>query len=135
MAKTKYGKYVFAHPIELIDTREVIRFEGGRDFGSNLAVTYVAITKPEVLEELPHSHDFDMYYSFISLHPNCLHELGAEIEMSLGEEGEKHIINTPTSIYIPKGLAHNPMKVTKVDVPFLLVHIFMTPRYSKKQES
>jgi hypothetical protein len=85
------------------------------------------------MEEFPHSHDFDMYLTLVGFDPNGLNDLGGEIEIYLGEEQEKHIITTPTSIYMPKGFIHCPLKFTRVDKPILLVHASLAPKYEKAQ--
>ena len=129
MSETKYGKYVFKHPVEIVESRECIQFEGDRDFGTNLSITYLPITEPEVLEESPHSHDFDMYYTFIGLHANCLEDLGAEIEMSLGEEREKHVISNPTVVTVPAGVYHCPHNFARIGKPIYCLEAFLTSKY------
>jgi hypothetical protein len=38
--------------------------------------------------------------------------------MDLGMEHERHIVDTPTAVVIPAGLAHNPIVTRWVDKPF-----------------
>ena len=56
-----------------------------------------------LMEEVPHKHDFDHYLTFIGFNPDGLHNLGAEIELFLGEEQERFLITSPTTVFIPKG--------------------------------
>jgi hypothetical protein len=133
MAKTKYGKYIFKHPIEYGDLGPSISYVGERDFNSDFSLILLPVTKPVLMEEFPHSHDFDMYLTLVGFDPNGLNDLGGEIEIYLGEEQEKHIITTPTSIYMPKGFIHCPLKFTRVDKPILLVHASLAPKYEKAQ--
>jgi hypothetical protein len=60
-----------------------------------------------------------------------LRDFGAEIELCLGEEQEKHIINSSTAVYIPKELPHCPLnfKVIKKPIVFMVV---MLGDYIKK---
>jgi hypothetical protein len=132
MAKTKYGKLVFKHPLvpnQFSDQR--ILFTGERDFGSDFSTIMVSVTKPMIMEETPHKHDFDIYLTFVGFNPDGLHDLGAEIELFLGEEQERFVITTPTSIYIPKGFVHCPLRFVRVDRPLLLVHASLAPEYKK----
>jgi len=133
MAKTKYGKYIFKHPVEHGDFGPSISYVGEKDFDSDFSLILLPVTKPVLMEEFPHSHDFDMYLTLVGFDPNGLNDLGGEVEMFMGEEQEKHIINTPTSIYIPKGFIHCPLRFTRVDKPILLVHTTLAPKYEKAQ--
>ena len=54
---------------------------------------------------------------------NDLSELGGEAELYLGKEMEKHIITEPTAVVIPKGLAHCPLIITRIDRPFMLTDV------------
>jgi hypothetical protein len=130
MAEKKYGKLVFKHPLEpgkFADQR--IQFVGERDFNDNFSGILCSVTKPMIMEEFPHKHDFDIYLTFIGLNPDGLHDLGAEIELYLGEEQEKFVITAPTTIHIPKGFVHCPLKFVRVDRPLLLVHSTLAPKY------
>jgi len=134
MAK-KYERYVFKHPIEHGELGPAIEFVGEKVFNSDFSLILLPVTKPVLMEEFPHSHDFDMYVTFVGFDPNGLNELGGEIEMYLGQEQEKYVINTPTSIYIPKGFIHCPLNFTRVGKPILLVHATLAPKYYKKEAS
>ena len=67
-----------------------------------------------------HSHnDFDEVYYFFGT--DCIDNtrLGGQVEMWLGhgEDAEKFVMSDPAAVYVPKGLAHNPWIVTKVNDP------------------
>ncbi len=66
----------------------------------------------------PHRHSSDQFLVFVSLDNEKPYELGAEIEVTMGEEGEKHIISTPSYVIIPEGLQHGPIHTRKVERPF-----------------
>lgn len=133
MAERKYEKYVFKHPVEHKEFGPSIEFVGEKDFDSNFSLICLPIIKPVLLEEFPHSHEFDMYLTLLGFDPNGLNDLGGEIEMFMGKEQEKYIITTPTSIYIPKGFIHCPMKFTRVDKPILLIHTTLASKYEKAE--
>lgn len=140
MAETKYDKYVMQHPIiNLPHPHEAgkiwpsISIEGEKDFHSDFSLVVLPVVEPVVMEDYAHAHDFDMYLTVIGFDPNGLNDLGAEIEMCFGEEEEKHIITTPSSIYIPKGLVHCPMTFKRVEKPILLIHATLASKYTKKQ--
>lgn len=71
------------------------------------------------IPDKPHVHPYDEFLLFIGSDTNDLSVLGAEAEMCIGKEMERHIITTPTVVALPKGLPHCPLAVTKLDKPFI----------------
>lgn len=65
----------------------------------------------------PHTHPYDECLVFVGLDPTDITYLGAELELSLGEECEVHTINRPTVVCIPKDFPHCPLVTKKVDSP------------------
>jgi hypothetical protein len=57
----------------------------------------IYVTRPNLMEAEPHSHEFDTYVIFYG-GPDNMEDPGAEIEFSFGEEQEKYIITKPTAI-------------------------------------
>jgi len=134
MAKTKYGKYIMKAPIELEERAQapLFSFAAGKACGVNLGVMLVPVLKPVLMVDKPHNHDFDQFLGFIGSDPTDIGNLGAEIELSLGEEGEKHIITTPTIVHLPPGLIHCPLNYKRVDKPVFHLDIFLAPEYVRK---
>lgn len=65
-----------------------------------------------------HSHPYTEILVFAGIDPTNIDYLGAEIEVELGEERERHIIDKPTAIVCPAGLPHHPIVTRWVDKPF-----------------
>jgi hypothetical protein len=135
MAKTKYGKYLTTevlkedpkHPgAHVTSTRHLESFGGG-----HLSIDSMYITRPHLMISQPHQHEFSQYLSFFSANPNDAKDFDAEIEITLGEELEKHIIKSPTAAYIPAGLMHGPINFAKINKPVLFVDIALTGKYSR----
>ena len=88
-----------------------------------------------------HSHnDFDEVYFFYGTDPADNTRLGGRVEMWLGqgEEAQKFIMEDPTAVFVPKGLAHNPWIVTKVNDarhPLLITTVALTKDYSLGPEA
>lgn len=57
-------------------------------------------------------------------------DLGAEIELSLGEEAEKYTCNSATLAAFPAGLAHNPMVTKKVNKPYGVLTLYLGKDYT-----
>jgi len=74
-----------------------------------------------------HTHDFDQIIFFLGGDPSNVTEFGAEVEMSLGEPLEKHIINYTSCVYIPAGLMHCPLNIVTVNKPIMFIDITLSP--------
>ena len=131
MAGKKYEKYIFEHPVNYGDFGPNIEYVGEEVFKSDFSLICLPVTEPVLMEEFPHSHEFDMYLTLIGFDPNGLNDLGGEIELYLGKEQEKYIITKPTSIYMPKGMIHCPLEFKRVDKPILLIHASIASKYEK----
>jgi len=129
MAEKKYGKYVVRIPLESGEFGPLSRLTGEEHYASDFSILFAHISAPCLMEDAPHSHDFDMYLYFLGV--NDLGDMDAEIEMGLGEEQEIHKITTPTSVYIPKGLVHCPLNFRRVGKPILFVHATLASKYTK----
>ncbi|OGO18034.1 MAG: hypothetical protein A2Z15_05945 [Chloroflexi bacterium RBG_16_50_11] len=135
MPKTKYGKYFSTEVVKEVDkrpgafvtsTRHLEKFGGG-----HLSVDAIYINHPHLMISQPHKHEFPQYLNFYSANPRNPKDFDAEIEMTLGEEAEKHIIKSPTALYIPAGLMHGPLNFAKINKPVLFIDIAVTGKYTR----
>ena len=131
MAATKYGKYIVQSPVDKGEFGREMRFIGENVYNSNFSLVIIQITGPVLMEKTPHYHDFDMYLYFLSYDPKHMEDLGAEIEIGLGKEQERHVITAPASVYVPKGMIHCPLHFKRVDKPVLFIHCSIAPKYYK----
>jgi hypothetical protein len=65
-----------------------------------------------------HVHPYDEVLVFAGTEPADIDYLGAEIQIDVGEEHERHIINEPTAVVLPAGTPHCPIVTRYVDKPF-----------------
>ena len=63
-----------------------------------------------------HTHDFDEVLGFYGSNPADYHDLGAEVELWLGDE--KHLLTRSCTVFVPAGLEHCPLVIRRVDRPF-----------------
>lgn len=110
----------------MMSTRQMESFGDG-----NFSIDCIYITSPRLMIDKPHQHGFTQYLCFFSSNPDDVNEFDAEVEISLGEEGEKHIITSPTVAYIAAGLHHGPLNFARIGKPVLFIDIAMTGRYSR----
>ncbi len=138
MAESKYGKYILRDsgarkPQLQLPGVTTTTIESIQDWhGIHHRINWKYISQPVPLEKEPHSHDFDEFLCFMGSDPLKALDFGAEIELSLGREGEKHVIDFSTVTCIPKGLVHGPLNVRKVGRPILFCHIYLAPEYVAK---
>jgi hypothetical protein len=131
MTTSKYDQYVVRRPVAKSGYGPAFKFTGEEDYKSDFTFMCMRITEPCLMEETAHTHDFDMYLYFMSFDPDNMGDLGAEIEIGLGPEQVIYKINTPTSVYIPKGLVHCPLHFKKVNKPVLFLHASIASKYYK----
>ena len=70
-----------------------------------------------------HIHPVDEVLVFAGTDPTNMDYLGAEIEIDLGNEHERHYVNKPSVIICPAGLPHAPIVTQWVDQPFAFFSI------------
>jgi hypothetical protein len=135
MAKTKYGKHIISDVAKEIKSSDgttkiaILKHEG--ELGTNCSIGYHGILAPRAYPTPPHSHDCHQLLCFIGSDPRNLADFGAEIELCLGEEQEKHLINSTSIVSIPKGLKHCPLNFKKVDKPVIFLEITLENKYKK----
>lgn len=130
MAKSKYDKYIIREPVnqgfqvERLDTV-------GRELGAGCFLMCQAIKEPAQMIKDTHKHDFHQLLCFMGGNLLDIRDFGAEVELYLGEEGEKHIINATTIVNIPPGLPHCPLNFKRVDKPIVFLEIMLADKYKK----
>jgi hypothetical protein len=139
MTDTKYGQYILRGPAKQIGPQPgktssgiVVNAESWPGVsGIECNFAFICVSEPCLMPDPPHKHDFDEFLYFFPTDPTDMNNLGAVVEIALGEEWEKHVIETSFVLYLPKGLQHCPLNIKKVDRPFYFGHIMMTPKYVK----
>ena len=134
MAETRYGKYLVTIPFH--KTPQGALFSTGADVlgGFELNVIYACAYKTGItgLSTKPHVHNYDEAVFFIGSDPYHLDNLGAEVEISIGEQGqeEKHTFDKPTVLVAPKGLYHCPIVTRSIDTPYVCMAVSLTGKRS-----
>ncbi len=140
----KYGSYIIREPIVKGRLAPEVHICGdkhlnGHEYcpGSNFAnfpneVTLFTVSQPSVISA-KHAHEYDELLYFLGGNPLNFFDFGAEAEILLGEEEERHVVNTTTIIYVPKGLMHCPIYFHKVTKPVMFMHICSATGYSRSQ--
>jgi hypothetical protein len=123
MSEVKYDHLVKSLPFKNFE-------EGGIRQGSELTSqwldlpvnirygTYWTAGKMGSGNARPHVHDYDQVMMWFGSDRTDLGELGAEVELTLGEELETQMITTSTAVAIPKGMPHFPATINRLDKRF-----------------
>ena len=80
----------------------------------------------------PHTHPHPEILGYFGINPDDPFDLGAEIELSMGEELEKHYFNQSTLVYIPPGLIHCPIVYRRVERPFIFLYSMPVNKLQEK---
>lgn len=78
-----------------------------------------------------HAHPSDEILVFLGIDPE-IEYLGAEIEMDLGTEHERHLINNPSVVICRAGVPHNPLVTRWVDKPFAFFAVNLSGEHEVK---
>jgi hypothetical protein len=128
---SKYGKYVVTDlfkKIEYYAGSSYVAHNG--ELGGNITMAYHCMTKPKLVD-MTHAHDFQEVLCFIGGNPLDITDFGAEVEIRLGAEHEKHVITKTSCVSIPPNLPHCPLNIKRVDKPIIFLEISNAPKYGK----
>ncbi|MDI3387825.1 hypothetical protein QIS99_16685 [Streptomyces sp. B-S-A8] len=81
-----------------------------------ITTSWVGEVDTEVEWVREHEHDYDEILMFVGNDPENADDLGAEIYMTI--EGEKRVLTTTSSVFIPAGTKHCPLGFHHVRRPF-----------------
>jgi hypothetical protein len=133
MAEKDYSKYIIREPLTYNTFPPYaprMLFDSQNHFPEmNFGIRYTYINQPIDMEK-PHAHDFDQFFCFMGT-PEDMRVFDGEVELYLGEEGTKNIINTTTVVFVPRGMVHCPVKWVRVDKPMMFINIILTPQYTR----
>jgi|GEM_PF-546917 len=128
--KTKYGKYILRNAFKKHHQLEGLSASGD-EMDADCILTHHVFFKPEyVLKESHYHDDFMQILCFLGTNPMDVRDFGgAVIELCLGKEEEKHIINSPVIVPLPKGMPHGPLYFKKLPKPVIFLEIMLTRKY------
>ncbi len=136
MAEGKYGKYILRQTKATGKGPSVmpVALEGQKDWaGIGHRMVWSHVVQPGQFGQELHSHDFEEFYCFLGNDARDSFDFGAEVEVSLGKEGEKQTIDHTSIVCVPKGLIHGPINFKKVTKPILFCNIYMAPEHRMKK--
>jgi hypothetical protein len=138
VAKTKYGELFLKEPwgkprqkgVQAPTFIQIGEQAAKKGWGEPLHMVLRPIYQPITMGgDKGHTHPDAEILFFIGGNPMDFKDFGAEVELAIGEEFEKHIIKTTTFVYIPKGLLHCPLVFRNVERPIMFGHIMSNYAY------
>lgn len=136
METTQYEKYIVREPLSwnifppytprlLFDSKN---YFPEMEFG----IRYTYINEPIQMER-PHAHDFDQFFCFMGT-PEDQRVFDGDVELYLGEEETKNIINSASVVYVPKGMVHCPIIWKRVSQPMMFINIVLISSYTRSDQ-
>ena len=138
MPGLKYAKYIRREPIGTFaglhpQLTGIENFKvNGKQWGVGCRMGTTAVDKPFLMEKQAHTHPCDEFLCFFGGNAMKVRDFGAEIELYLGEELEKHVIDCATLVYVPKDLPHCPLNFKVIDQPIVFMAIILGNKYIKR---
>jgi hypothetical protein len=129
--QSKYGKYIISKEISKVVPEgytgtSLFAHEG--ELKADVSMGYHCVTKP-ISFSRTHSHNNAEILCFIGGNPLDVQDFGAEVEISLGQEHEKHVITHTSCVSMPANLPHCPLEIKKVTKPIVFLEISLTRTY------
>jgi hypothetical protein len=128
MVAKKYGKYVI--PLDFKNDRpgfyRQIAGVSGKPFGLEFNIEYGAYWAPGNMGSeppRPHVHAYNQVMLWLGGDGNDMGELGAEVELAIGSEGETYMVTSSTAVAVPAGLQHYPAHIHRMDRRFLYMEV------------
>jgi ferredoxin len=138
----KYSKYIFNHDMENgfrfpehIPFNMITRIDDQLLPGSQFYLAHWVMphdTSFMTVGHPPHIHRDPELLFHIGSDPDNPQDLGAEVEIFLGAELERHVITTSCCIYIPPNFIHAPWKPLKTRRPWIFIEVNQGPRHTEK---
>ncbi len=73
-----------------------------------------------------HVHPADEVLVYLGVDPDDMDYLGAEIEIDMGKEHERHFIDKPSVAVCPAGIPHTPLVTRWIDKPFAFLAVSLS---------
>jgi hypothetical protein len=137
MVERKYEQLVFSGFKENMDLPFIAKpqayFRGAHQIpGAGINMGWQLFIRPVLLEKEPHTHNTDEYLIFLGDNPaDWFGSFDAQIDLYLGEEMEKYVIDKPTIVYIPPKMSHCPLDFRVLYRPVLFTALLQSPVFTK----
>jgi hypothetical protein len=73
--------------------------------------------------------EYPAFLIFLGIDEDDASKLGAQVELCMGKEKEKHTFDKSALVSVPAGVPYGPLKVTKAKTPFNFIEIVLGPEF------
>ena len=101
----------------------------GKDLeGLNATIVWGFCSRPGIVRRGvgAHVHPVGEILAYVGMNPENMDDLGAEIEIDLGKEHERHFIDKPSVVVCPAGTPHMPQVTRWVDKPYAFLAVSLS---------
>jgi hypothetical protein len=130
MAKSKYEKYVLRNPYRTIFKLESVSAHDN-ELNCGMIMAYQPVDEAFVMPPKTHKHDYTQVLCFLGTNPLNVREFDAEVELTMGEEGEIVTINSPSMVTVLAGVYHCPLNFKRIGKPIVFMEINLTNSYER----
>lgn len=130
MAKSKYEKYVLRNPYRTIFKLESVTAHDN-ELNCGMIMAYQPVDEAFIMPPKTHKHDYTQVLCFLGTNPLNVREFDADVEFTMGEEGEIVKINSPTMVTVPAGVYHCPLNFKRIGKPIVFMEINLTNTYER----
>lgn len=125
--KSKYEKYILAPEIKKYQDLQVFEIKGKDARGYDWAVRMAPVEAINLINETG-AMNADRAKAYIG-EPDNVKDIGAEIEISMGEEAEVYKIDSASMLYIPKGTPFRQHVLKKPAKTSFALTLTLPPKY------
>ena len=137
MAETKYGEYFITYEGEqnfplgpVLSRLDDTVVKGCYFYFLHWVLPNIPFDFP--IGHPPHIHKDAELLFHIGTNPDDPMDLGAEVELHMGPELERHVITKTTVVYIPPNFIHCPWKPLRTDRPWIFLEVNQGPMHTEK---
>jgi hypothetical protein len=133
MVKTKYGHLLKKLKYEDIDGEYMTMPTGADLEGMNLSFAWGYRRGSGTWGSdggVKHTHPYHECLVFTGLDYDNPNSFPADIELTLGENDEKYVIDAPTAVVLPAGIPHCPLTTNRVDKPYGFLAISLSGEHA-----
>jgi hypothetical protein len=138
---TKYDKYFIEYDTTRFPTERrpvMVRMEDSVMSGSHFHLIHWVLPgfggdfNYPMAGHPPHIHKHAELLIHIGTNPDDPMDLGAEVEMYMGKELERHVITRTSVIWIPPNFIHSPWRPLKTTRPWIFIEINQGAEHTEK---
>jgi hypothetical protein len=127
MAKSKYEKYVLRDSYKRVFKLESVSAHD-QELNCPMIMSFQPVDEAFLMPPKTHKHDFTQVIAFVGSNPLNVREFDAEVELTMGQEGEIVTITSPSIVTIPPGVYHCPLNFKRIGKPIYFMEIMLTDK-------